>query len=72
MYFGRGQITNRAVDDELDRHDLEPLNPFKDLGIVHDPEMKLHGQVDAAVNAAFLIRRVIRHLPLKVFLRAFA
>ncbi len=37
--------------------------------------MKHHIQVDAAVkkarNAAFLIRRVFRHLPPKVFMRAY-
>ncbi len=46
-----------------------------DLGVVLSPDSKHHIQVDATVkkarNAAFLIRRVFRHLPTKVFLRAY-
>ncbi len=51
------------------------MNTFKDLGVVLNPTLKHHDQVDAAVkiakNAAFLIRRAFRHLPSKVFLRAY-
>ncbi len=74
MHFGRGHEPILAAEDELQRHDLEPLDAFKDLGDVLNPELKHHIQVDVAVkksrNAAFLIRRVFRHLPTKVFLRA--
>ncbi len=53
-------------------HDLEPLDAFNDLGVVLSPELEHHIQVDAEVkkarNTAFLIRRVFRHLPTKVFL----
>ncbi len=45
--------------DELERHDLEPLDAFKDLGVVLSPELKYHDQIDAVVkevrNTAFLI-----------------
>ncbi len=64
-----------AVEDELDRHDLGPLNAFKDLDADLNPELKHHDQVDAAVNkarnAVFLISRVFRHLPPKVFLKVY-
>ncbi len=53
----------------------EPLDASKDLGVVLSPELKYHSQVDAAVkkarNAAFLIRRVFRYIPTKVFLGAY-
>ncbi len=75
MYFGRGQAPNLAVEDELERHDFEPLDAFKDPGVVLSPELKHHIQVDAADkkarNAAFLLRWVFRHLPTKLFLRAY-
>ncbi len=75
VHFGRGQAPNPAVKDELDRHVLEPLNAFKDLVVVLFLVLKHYDLVDAAVkkarNAIFLISRVFRHLPTKVFLRAF-
>ncbi len=75
MHFGRGQAPNLAVEDELERHGLEPLDAFKDLGVDLSPELKHHTQVNAAVkkarNAAFLNRRVFRRLPTKMVLRAY-
>ncbi len=72
---GRGQAGTQAVEDELETHDLEPLDAFKNQGVVLSPELKHHDQVDVAVkkarNAAFLIRRVLCHLTTKVFLRAY-
>ncbi len=72
MYFGRGQAPYLVVDDELARHDLEPLDAFKDLGVVLRPELQHHDQADAAVtklrNAAFLLRWVFHHLPTPVFI----
>ncbi len=48
---------------------------MKNLGDVLSLELKRHIQVDAAIkkarNAAFLIRQVFRHLPMKIFLRAY-
>ncbi len=74
MHFGRGKAPNLAVQDQLDVPNLELLAAFKDPGVVLSPELKHHIQFDAAVkkarNAAFLIRRVFRYLPTKVFLRA--
>ncbi len=59
MQFERGQALNLAAEDELWRHDIEPVNAFKDLGVVLSPELKHHDQVDAVVkkarNAALLI-----------------
>ncbi len=56
------QALDLAVVDELQRHELEPLNAFKDLGVVPSPKLKHHDQFDAAVkkarNAAFLIKCV--------------
>ncbi len=52
MHFGRGQATYLAVEDELERHNLEPLDAFKDLGVVLSPELKHDIQVVAAVKKA--------------------
>ncbi len=56
-------------------HDLEPLNAFKNLEVDLNPELRHNDHVDAAVkkarNAVFLISRVFRHLPQKVFLRVY-
>ncbi len=45
------------------------------MGVALSPKVKHHDQVDAAVkkarNAAYLTRRVFRHLPTKVVLRAY-
>ncbi len=75
MHFGRGKAPNLAVQDVLETHNLELLDAFKDLGAALSPELKHHIQFDAAVkkarNAAFLIRRVFRDLPTKVFMRAY-
>ncbi len=61
MHFGRGQAPDLAVEDELGSHVLEQVDSFKDLGVLHSPDMKHHEQVDAAVakarSAAYLIRR---------------
>ncbi len=50
---------NLAVADDLGRHDLEPLDAFKDLIVVLSPELKYHIQVEAAIKksreAAFLM-----------------
>ncbi len=70
-----GNIGLVLENTELERQDLEPLDAFKDRGLVLSPELKHHIQVDAAVkkarNAAFPISRVFRQLPRKVFLRAY-
>ncbi len=34
MHFGRGKAPNMAVEVELERHDLDPLDAFKDPGVV--------------------------------------
>ncbi len=48
---------------------------FKDLGVIHCPDMKNHQQVGVAVakarSAAYLIRRVFRQLCPEVFLSAY-
>ncbi len=52
MHFGRVQAPNLAVEDELERHDLELLDAFQDLGVVLTPEFHHHIQVDASVKKA--------------------
>ncbi len=46
----------------ISSHKLERMNSFKELGVILNPDMKHHEQVDAAVanarSAVFLIRRV--------------
>ncbi len=72
MHFGRGQAPILAVTDEQGSHELERVNSFKDLGVIHTPDMKHHEQVDVAVakarSAAYLIKRVFHHLTPTVFL----
>ncbi len=74
MHFGRGQAPNLAAEDEHCRHDQELGNSFKVLGVVLSLDMKHHDQVDKAMtkarSAAFLIRRLFRHLSPEVILRA--
>ncbi len=56
-------------------HGLAQVDSFKDLGVLHSPDMKHHEQVDAAVakarSAAYLIRRAFTFLTPEVFLKAY-
>ncbi len=57
-----------ADEDELNSHVLEQLDLFKDLEVLHSPDIKRHEQVDTAVakakSAACLIRRAFNYLTL--------
>ncbi len=48
--IGRGHAPILAFADELDRHNVEPMNAFKCLGVVPSPELKHREKVDAAVK----------------------
>ncbi len=60
-----GPAPDLAVEDELGSHVLAQVDSFKDLGVLHSPDMKHHAQVDAAVakarSAAYLIRRAFTY-----------
>ncbi len=75
LHFGRGQAPDLAVEDELGSHVLEQVDSFKDLGVLHSPDMKHYEQVDAAVamarSAAYLIRRAFTYLTPELFLKVY-
>ncbi len=74
LHFGRGHAPDLVVEDELDRHVLEQVDSFRDLGVLHSLDVKHHQKVAAAVvnarSAAFLIRRVFTYPTPEVFLKA--